>query len=174
MVELRCDATRRSRLACLIGMFVLGLLALAPAAGAQDGGPYEDSIRRALIEFDQGHWEESRALFRQAHGLNPNARTWRGMGICAFELRQYGAAIDELNAARGDSQKPLTLDQRNEVLKLVGRARTFVALYEVKIKPENAQILVDGAPAKVNNRKLYLDPGSHILTLRAAGHQERQ
>ncbi|HEY6879952.1 MAG TPA: hypothetical protein VI299_18125 [Polyangiales bacterium] len=173
MWELRVEgASARGLLACMIASMLV-LLTIS-CARAQDSVGYEETIRRALEEYAQSHWEESRVLFKRAHAVNPSARTWRGMGICAFELRQYVAAIDELNAALADFRKPLTNDQRNEAQRLLSRARAFVAVYDVKVKPDNAQILIDGVAAQVKDNKLYVDPGSHMLTIRAADHQERK
>src|SRR5689334_12069641 len=91
---------------------VLAVL-LAPTAGAAqdetDGAPegYEALIEAALTEFGAGHWEEARALFRQAHASFPNARTLRGMGMASFELRDYPEALGELGAALTDDRRPL-------------------------------------------------------------------
>lgn len=85
-----------------------GDAASAHAATAE----YDDAIRRAIEEFDAGHWGEARALFRRAHEISPNARTWRGLGITAFELRRYVDAVSELEAALTNTLKPLTEKQR--------------------------------------------------------------
>lgn len=149
------------------------LFAALPRAHAQDD-QYEQTVRRALAEYEAGNWEEARASFRQAHGLNPNARTWRGMGISAFELRQYVNTIHELEAALADGRKPLTQDQRADAQRLISQARDYVSVYRLKVSPAEAQILVDGAPATAKDGKLYVDPGSHTLTFRAASHVERR
>src|SRR5688572_7233282 len=64
---------------------------------------YDDLIKRAIVEFDNSHCAEARALFRRAHELSANARTFRGLGITAFELRRYLEASAELKASLDDS-----------------------------------------------------------------------
>src|SRR3954470_14714051 len=73
------------------------------ATGAPAG--YDDLIKRAVVEFDNSHWAEARALFGRAHELAPNARTFRGLGITAFELRRYVDATRELEASLNDPNK---------------------------------------------------------------------
>jgi tetratricopeptide (TPR) repeat protein len=144
-----------------------------PHAHAQEP-EFNDVIKRAVVEFDQGHWEEASALFRQAHELNPSARTWRGLGLTSFELRRYVNAIAELEAALADPRKPLTNQQRKEVETVLGRAREFVSVYRVRVQPSGAEVIVDGHPATLNQGQLFLDPGPHTLLVRASGYEERR
>ena len=53
-------------------------------------------IGDAVAEYDAGHFQEARALFRQAHEKSPTARTLRGIGMCSFELRDYVEAARAL------------------------------------------------------------------------------
>jgi tetratricopeptide (TPR) repeat protein len=142
-------------------------------AHAQDAD-FNDVIKRAVVEFDQGHWEEASALFRRAHEQNPSARTWRGLGLTSFELRRYVNAIAELEAALADPRKPLTNQQRKEVETVLARAREFVSIYRVRVLPSEAEVIVDGHPAALNQGQLFLDPGPHTLLVRASGYQERR
>jgi tetratricopeptide (TPR) repeat protein len=142
-------------------------------ARAQDA-EFNDVIKRAVVEFDQGHWEEASALFRRAHELNPSSRTWRGLGLTSFELRRYVDAIAELEAALADPRKPLTNQQRKEVETVLARAREFVSVYRVRVVPSEAEVIVDGHPATLNQGQLFLDPGPHTLLVRASGYEERR
>ncbi len=158
--------------------FLVGVLCawlcLSNQARADAGTPeYEDAIRLAIAEFDAGHWEEARALFRRAHEISPNARTWRGLGITAFELRRYVDAVTELEAALANPLKPLTDKQRQEIQSLLARAREFVSTYRLTVVPPGATLLVDGQPAELRDGELLLDPGTHTLLVRAAGYQDR-
>jgi PEGA domain len=156
---------------------LLCALSAAPLGRASAQAPvasYDDTIRRAVVEFDAAHWEEARALFKRAHELNPSARTWRGMGITAFELRRYVDAVAELEAALADPRKPLTEQQRAEVQVLLQRAREFVSVYRIRVRPGSAEVRVDGQPASVRDGQVFLDPGHHILTVRAPGYAERR
>src|SRR5688572_7254192 len=66
--------------------------ALAPATPPLDPSEnpdYKRAVEEALKEYGLGHFEEARSLFRRAHGIYPNARTLRGLGMVEFELRHY-------------------------------------------------------------------------------------
>jgi tetratricopeptide (TPR) repeat protein len=157
------------RLVCALALLLLFRL----PAEAQDA-EFNDVIKRAVVEFDQGHWEEAGALFRRAHELNPSARTWRGLGLTSFELRRYVNAIAELEAALADPRKPLTSVQRKEVETVLTRAREFVSVYRVRVVPGQAEVLVDGHPVTLNDGQLFLDPGAHTVVVRASGYEERR
>lgn len=158
--------------------FVALLVCLNLFAGsgyAQDSGDYTTVIKQAVAEFDAGNWLEARILFQRAHSLNPNARTFRSLGLTAFELRRYVDAISELEAALADSRKPLPEKARTEVTQLLQRARAFVAVFRLDVQPAGAEVTVDGQIAKLHDGQLLLDPGSHTLLVRAPGYiEERQ
>jgi hypothetical protein len=155
----------------------LWLLGSSLSAHAQDDAvpdAYPQVVQRAVSEFDAGHWDEARALFRRAHELSPNARTWRGLAITAFELRRYVDAARELEAALQDTRKPLTEPQRQELSALLVRARAFVSTYRLQVRPAEAQVSIDGAPSEATASELLLDPGPHTLVFTAAGHGEQR
>src|SRR5688572_29305605 len=99
---------------CIV--FSLTLLAAAPAA-AQDAPPagYRAVIDEAIAESGASRWEEARALFRRAHGMYPNARTLRGIGMSSFELRDYVGAYRALGEALASTVQPLTAEQQGQV-----------------------------------------------------------
>jgi hypothetical protein len=137
-------------------------------------GAYPQVVQRAISEFEAGHWDEARALFRRAHELSPNARTWRGLAITAFELRRYVDAVRELEAALLDVRKPLTETQRQELAELLLRARAFVSTYQLHVQPAAARVSIDGATSQASPSELLLDPGLHTLVFTATGYDEQQ
>jgi len=143
-------------------------------AHAQADAAYDEATQRAVVEFNHGNWEEAQALFRRAHELDPNARTWRGLGICAFELRQYVQATGELEASLVDPRKPLTAEQRAQVKTLLAQAREFVSVYHLRVRPPDAEVFVDGRLTKLDGERLHLDPGPHSVVVRAPGYEERR
>jgi Tfp pilus assembly protein PilF len=164
-----------ARSSLLVLLTALALLqGSAGSARAQEPSEYESTIKRAVTEFDLGHWEEASALFHRAHELKPNARTWRGMGLCAFELRKYVEATAHLEAALVDPHKPLTAKQRNETQKVIDQARQFVSVYRVRVRPTEAEVVVDGKRQSLRDGQLFLDPGPHTVLVRAAGYAERR
>lgn len=166
-------ARRGSRLQLALLCLALSVWAGAPHARADGAQDYGELIREAVGEFERGNWEEAHVLFRRAHALSPNARTFRGLGITAFESRRYVEAISALESALVDENKALTPEQRSEVESVIARARTFVAIYRIRVRPDDAEVLVDGARVDPS-RELVLDPGEHAFVARAAGHEDYQ
>jgi hypothetical protein len=135
---------------------------------------YRKAIAEGVAEYDAGRFEEALVCFRRAHQLSPNARTFRGIGKAAFELRDYVLAVRNLTAALSDSRKPLSEDQREEAQDLLDRGRLFVAIYTLKVSPSEAQVLLDGNTAELQpDGSLMVGLGAHTLEARAKGYQRR-
>lgn len=154
------------------------------AAGAKPSAPtaeqralkreYDRTIRAALLEYQLGHWDEAAALFARAHALNPSARTFRGLGLAAFESRNYALALGYMRAALRDTRRPLTAEQRRELERASARAEGFVARLVLALEPSNATFTLDGNPAQLDaHQELLLDPGDHELQLSAPGYEPR-
>jgi hypothetical protein len=144
----------------------------APAARAEsrereaaETQQYRALITDAVAEYDAHHFEEARALFRRAHQLEPSARTWRGIGMAAFELRDYVKSLRALEASLVDSRSPLTGAERDEVQALAARARVFVGHFVIHLSPKQAVLRVDNAPTTLDDGDiLMLESGRHVLT----------
>ena len=150
----------------------LGLVAVPSSVAAAPNAEYDRIIDEAVTEFQAGHWREARALFEQAHAIEPNARTLRGRGMAEFELRHYTKAARSLAAALRDSRRPLTPGLREKTEALLRRARGFVGRYLVTLHPQTAVLTVDGQPARFeSNGTLLLDAGEHSLNASAPGHE---
>jgi hypothetical protein len=147
----------------------------APAvarAESPDDPRYRAVLAEALQEFDAGNWEEAKALMAQAHELRPSARTFRAMGLCSYELRDYVSAIRELRQSLADPRRPLTPKQRTEIEEILGRAERFVARYKLHVEPDGAALRLDGNPLALDaGEELLLNPGTHRLEAEAAGYQ---
>ena len=52
---------------------------LVAPADVPDQPAYRKAIEDGLAEYDARHFEEARSLFRRAHQISPNARTFRGI-----------------------------------------------------------------------------------------------
>lgn len=124
-------------------------------------------IADAVAEYDAGRFEEARALFRAAQARTPTARTARGIGMASFELRDYVEATRALGQALHDKRRPLTDEQRRQVEALLQRAETFVGRYTPRVQPANAELLVDGQPARPEEDGALLLPfGRHRVVAR--------
>ena len=156
----------RPRAAIVALLILTGAVATARAAD-DDSTPVSVLIGDAVAEYDAGHFQEARALFRQAHEKSPTARTLRGIGMCSFEMRDYVEATRALTASLRETRRPLTSEQKRHAEALLARAHTFVGRFTIKVKPEGASLFVDGHPAELEpDGVLLLAFGRHQLSLR--------
>ncbi len=136
-----------------------------------NGGTYPRVVAEAVAEYQAGRWAEARALFLCAHTLRPSARTFRTLGMTAFELREYPDAVRELSAALSDARSPLGEAHRGQVRDLLARAEIFVGRYQIHLDPRDADLFVDGVGVKVeSDDSVLLAVGRHELEARALGH----
>lgn len=150
--------------------------AKSPEAETGQGGhsPYRRAIDRAVQEFALGHFREAQALFHHAHALRPNARTLRGLGVVAFELREYVQSIGYLEQALTATVQALPARLRRNTQTLLQRAREFVGSVTVNVDPPTAEVRVDLALVPPNVRqRLPLNLGAHTIEAHAPGF-ERQ
>ncbi len=130
---------------------------------------YEATIERAVNEFQAGRFAEAGSLFRTAHALYPNARTLRGLGMSAFELRDYRTAYLSLNESLYSRVRPLTEEQHEAALTLRNQARQFVGVVTVRTVPTYAEVRVDGE--EIDSHDIVLAIGRHELRVTAQGYQ---
>jgi tetratricopeptide (TPR) repeat protein len=148
-------------------------LATSAAARADDDTNYKSLTAAAVEEHGLGHYEEARALFAKAHAIDPNARTLWGMGVAAFEARQYVDAIGLLEAALKEQRKPLTSAQRKQAESLLERSRDFVVRLPLHVEPRNAQVTIDGRVIQPDpDNPVLLDAGTHQIVISAPGYEE--
>lgn len=138
------------------------------AVQSDEPAAYRDRIDEALREFSVQNYEEARSLFLQAHALAPSARTLRALGLCEYELRNYGESVKYLEGALASNVKPLRDALRSDTERMITRARGFVARVEVELRPASATLMVDGV--KVDPKEpLWLAMGERTLEVSAAG-----
>jgi len=142
-------------------------------ATAEGSTEYRQLVQQALDEFQRGNWDEAAGLFAQAHRLSPSARTLRGMGLSAFEGRQYVASLEHLRAALLSTVNPLTVKQRQEIEETVSRAERYVAKLQLTVTPDSAEVFVNDQPVPNNGgeRLVILDPGPVEVRAVSPGHQ---
>jgi hypothetical protein len=140
---------------------------LRPAEAADDRGVVQPLITDAVSEYDAGHFEEARALFRRAHAQSPSARTLRGIGMASFELRDYVEATRALGAALREQRHPLSPELRQHVHGLLARAETYVGRFTLHLRPANTSLVVDGVPPELEpDGTLLLSFGRHQIVAR--------
>jgi hypothetical protein len=158
------------------GLFVLmfGMVALCAAnvRAQEEPAAYRATVEEALAEYGARNYEEASTLFSRAHELYPNARTLRGMGMAAFELRRYEESAKHLEAALESKVRPLDGELRQDTESLLARARGFLAVVKVALAPSHATLLLDGQP--VTGNELNLKLGEHTLEVRAQDHRSER
>jgi tetratricopeptide (TPR) repeat protein len=169
MLDLRARRRAVWLLATLASCLVTPAAALAQGAG---DAAYGKVVDEAVAEFSAGRWEEARTLFKRAHELSPNARTLRGMGMAAFEMRIYVQAIRELEEALRDTRKPLDAELRAQVQQLIAKARSFVGRVMPLVEPSQAKLLIDGRePVREPDGAVLLDVGPHVISATLDGYK---
>jgi hypothetical protein len=110
-------------------------------------------------------------LFEEAHRLYPNARTLRGLGMTAFELRSYRESVSFLKSALESEVKPLDGNLRIETERLLTRAERFVGKLTINVTPANTNVAIDGNPVVLTpDQPVVLDVGEHSFEFHAEGY----
>ncbi len=140
-------------------------------SGSREPAEYRATVNEAVQEFELRNFEEARALFERAHALYPNARTERGIGLAAYELRKYVESVIHLQAALDSMVRPLEGKLRSDVEGVLARGKHLVARMSIETRPSAAQVLLDGRPIPANQRgEILLDMGQHTLNVEAEGY----
>jgi tetratricopeptide (TPR) repeat protein len=155
---------------CLLLLFAPLAVRAQDAQGSADPAGYQHLVSEAVSEYNQGNWAEARALFEQAHALSPNARTERGIGLTAFELRDYVDAITQLQTAIDDERNPLSAEQRAQASEIVARAQRYVGTVHIDLAPQSAQLLLNGR--LVDKCEFVLNVGDYDLAAKAPGYAD--
>jgi hypothetical protein len=139
-----------------------------PANALEDEPAYQRAVEQGLHEYQLGNFSEAKAFFARAHELSPNARTLRGLGMSAYELRDYVEAIAYFEQALDATERPLTPPMREEVVRLLGQARSFITRLTLSLRPSTTEVRVDARPVHPDAAGvILLDPGEHELLFAA-------
>jgi hypothetical protein len=167
---------RRSQACAALATWALAACwpsALCAQAGAattsEAQAQYAELVSEAVREYNSGAWSEARASFERAHALAPSARTLRGLGLTAFELRRHVDAVAELEAALADPRQPLSPEQRAEASAVLARARRYVGSVRLDVVPKQATVSIDGRVAP--QRELVLNVGTYRVGAKAPGYE---
>lgn len=169
----RCASWVGLLLAALCANLLLSSVTFAQGrkTAAQEPAGYRAAIGAAIEEFDLNHFTEAREHFARAHGLFPNARTLRGLGLSDFELRRYVAAVQYLEQALATDVKRLDGKLRSETDAILQRAKGYVGTLRLRAQPAETQVTLDGIPIERGSWDgLLVEVGDHLLEARATGY----
>lgn len=151
------------------------LLATPLAAQADSATEYRAAITTALAELELGNYVEAQAQFEYAHSLSPSARTLRGLGIVAFEMKRYVEAETHLQAALVDPRKPLSEHMRLQTEQLLARTRRYLGTLQLAGVPADAELLLDDRKVGQHADGEYrLAIGDHTLQVVPEGQPARR
>ncbi|HKU39049.1 MAG TPA: hypothetical protein VJR89_12900 [Polyangiales bacterium] len=150
---------------------LIAALVCSTASADEDPEAYKQLIRQAVDQYELDNFSEAKALFTEAHRVFPNARTLRGLGLCANSLRDYVGAIHYLEEALANRVRPLEPAMVNEAQAVIARARSFIGRVRVALDPPDATLMVDAWPVEHSAGLIELNPGTHELAARAPGRQ---
>jgi tetratricopeptide (TPR) repeat protein len=155
----------------LLGALTASRVDAQDAASSVEPAGYRAAIDEGVQEFGAQNYEEARAHFHQAHELLPNARTFRALGMVAYELRSYVECIRNLEGALSSGVKPLTPELKAETERTLARANKLVARFQIDAKPSASRVLVDGLQVELpDGQPLLLQVGDYTLQLEAPGY----
>lgn len=157
----------------MAGCVLMTRVAAARPAGDGEAPPseYVDAIELAVSEFHAGAYVEARAAFQRAHGIYPNARTLRGLGMVEFELKHYKQSVAYLEQALDSRVRPLQGELRKTTRALLERARGYLVTLRLSLDPQDARVLLDGAPLQLDDSgAATVQVGDHTLDVQAEGH----
>ena len=157
-------------LACVVTAATLAGRSVVSAQEPPDG--YLETIEIAVEAFGQGRWAAARAAFERAHAIYPNARTLRGIGMCAFELEQYSDAVRYLRWSLSEDRRALSGGLRSETEELLGRANVSVGYFRVVSDPDEAEFRVDGQVVpRSSSGEVMLSVGERTIRVSAPGYE---
>ncbi|MBL8602538.1 MAG: PEGA domain-containing protein [Myxococcales bacterium] len=154
-------------LACIVGA--------APStvrAQTVDEAAYRAFIDNGIREYSNGSYAEALASFSRAYQLRPGARVLRGIAKTRFELRQYSACLDSIDAALSANEDPLTPEMRAELEALRARAADYVGAVTLRVTPAEARVTLDGQPLSdaLRDVPFRADIGRHTFDISAEGY----
>lgn len=131
---------RSRRFVWLCSLSIVSAVAHVPLAAAQAApkasepsvsspatDEYARAVEAAVEAYNRDDFANARRYFARAHELRPSARTWRGMGTTAFELKYYEDAVRELTFALEDTRSALPANLRAETELTLRVARRHLA-----------------------------------------------
>lgn len=123
----------------------------------------------AALHASPPRYDEASEAFHEAVRLEPTPGTWRWLGVTLRSMERYTEALDAFEhfvAAPGPGTTP---EQLVEARQIEAEMRRLLARLTITVQPSRATLLVNGRPRTMSPAGLALDPGNHVVELRAEG-----
>jgi hypothetical protein len=156
-------------LACTL--VLCGSLA-APVSAATPEEQARALFEQGLVASDARRWADAAQLFQRSRELVERPSTLFNLVVVLHRLGRHrdgleaGAAYLRVATAETDAK-------RSEVERLLSEMQLAVGTLRLKVQPRRARVELDGAalPEQDTSHALALDPGRHVLTVSAPGHE---
>jgi hypothetical protein len=157
--------------ACLAAL-VLSVVWAAPLRAQTPEEQARALFEQGLVASDARRWDDAAALFQRSRELVERPSTLFNLVVVLHRLGRYRegllAGSAYLRIAGGE-----TGERRAEVDRLLSEMQLAVGSLRLRVQPRTARVMLDGVrldPAEPYT--LALDPGKHVLSVRAEGHED--
>lgn len=160
----------RRSLCCLL-FLTTSLGAVRPVA-ADPEGERRSSFVQGRRAMEAERWAEALVIYRRLWAEQPAFDVALQLGLVEFNLRKYRDAAEHLAFGIRTipvTEKPATAERARKLLALAERE---VALLEIGIDRENAEVRIDGALVGRSPlvSEVYVEPGAHRIGAVLEGH----
>ncbi len=150
-------------------------MAAASPARAQD----EDEARRlyargAELARSEGRCGDAIEFFRRAIAIRETPQRLLSLAAC---LAATGHHVDAIVAfSRYLEMDGVSPDERRAARSALAEEHRAIGRLTLTVTPADAEVFVDASrrPGTGSSRRLLLDPGTHVLEVRAAGYESRR
>jgi hypothetical protein len=164
-----------------IPAYVLGAILFLAAgwAHAQGGQDAKDKakakklFKEGVSYFESGKHAQALEAFEKSYELKPHWAIRFNLGLCYKELGMYTKAKSEFLDFIEEGGSGVKDATEKEVEKELAFLNGIIAVIEIDVNVEDAEIWMDGkffdnTPLE---EKVDLDPGSHLLTIQKKGYE---
>lgn len=156
-------------LRAMTGALCLGLVLASSVANAADATrERQETYRQAHAAMDAQRWPDARRLLLEVWSQSPTYDIASSLGEVEFALKNYASAA-RYYAYALENLAPKEKQSVAEGLRSdLAQVKALVGTVRVIVKPEGAEVFVDGERAGVAplRSEVFLDPGTHAIEAR--------
>lgn len=115
--------------------------------------------------------DEAADAFHEAVRIEPTAGTWRWLGVTLRGMARYTEAIAAFERYLAAPEADATAEQLAQAHVALAEMRRALGTLVVTVSPSRTTLLVDARPRSIGAGEVELDPGEHVVELRAEGYR---